>query len=478
MRRLFLMTLFWGSMPFFFIDPFYGVVHYSLINIIRPEQLLWGGGVGRIYLGSQIMAFLAWFVNKDKLPSSKMALPFQNKLLFVLALEMIVVTYTVAYSYDISWRWTSGFIKTSIFCFIIAKSINTPKNLERYYAAVLIWFSLLAAWGFQQKLGGNDRMEGLGGAQLPDINGLAAVYVLFLPVAYYSLYSRTKWVRYFVGIPTFIIFTIFIMFTDSRGAFLGMAVAMTYIFIRTPTLQKFKMMFTIVIVGGLLIWVLGQLAPAGFFDQYTARLMTILGEENEETGDVEREGSSAGRVAMWKGALEIYKNHSEYWLLGVGINCYARMYRNHFDEIEQVVDPSEFPLVYRGGHGGKELHNTFLSVLMGGGAIWFLSWILLIFLSWFQARRIPKRYPRVIDGIDIHNYARALEAGIVGYCVSITFVNMEFIDFFYWQLTITGAIASMGKVYLENEASDLLDEDDIIVEEYTGTRKVYPSYYA
>lgn len=467
-----MMTVLWGAMPFFFLDPFYGVVYYSLINIIRPEQLLWGGGVGRIYLGAQLMIFLSWLANKEKLQPEYTPLPFEIILLWILAFEMTLNTYTVSYNSDVSWHWTSGFIKATIFCFVITKTMNSPQKLERYYAVVLVWFTLLAIWGFQQKLGGNDRMEGLGGQQLPDINGLACVYVLYFPLTYYSMLSRTKWVKFWIGIPSFIVFTIFILFTDSRGAFLGMAVCMLMIFLRTPLLQKFKMVFTLLIVGTLLIGVLSQLAPQGFFESYQARLATMLGQENETTGEVEYEGSAAGRTAMWKGAIAVYRNHPEYWFFGVGMYCYSLMYHLHFDEISAVIPPEIFlSQIYRGGRGGKELHNTYLSVLMGGGVIILLTWLFLIVAALVKAHRIPSTCPQIIEGIDLHNYARAIEVGIIGYCVSITFVNMEFIDFFYWHLIMPGVLLNLGMAHVKKEALGLLDDD--ILPDSTVKRSLY-----
>lgn len=473
MRRLFLIVVFWGSIPVFFIDPFYGIVHYTLINIIRPEQLLWGSGVGRIYYADQLACFASWLVNREKLTPEYTPVTLQMKLLWILAFEMTLITYTVAVNTDVSWRWTLQFIKATIFCFMMLKSINTAKKLELYYAASIVWFTLLEIWGIQQKLGGNDRMEGLGGDQLPDVNGLAAVAVMYFPMAYYMLFSRTRWIKLFIGIPSFIIFVIFILFGGSRGAFLGLIACLMVFFIRAKGTQKFKMLFTLIIGGVLLIAILNQFAPEGFWDEYKTRLTTIQGEEDEETGEVNREGSSAGRIAMWKGAITVYKNNRRYWLLGVGMNCYARMYIEHIDEIAEVLDSYELQILYRRGRGGKDMHNTYLNILLGGGAVTFLTWIFLVFYVWLQAHTIPRKYPQIVDGVDIHNYAKAIEVGIIGYCVSISFASMEFIDFFYWHLTMSGIIVNLGKAKLKRE--ELGQEEEGFMAE-PGIKSVYAPY--
>lgn len=453
MRQIVVIIMFWTPVFAAFIDPFYGVVHYTLSSIIRPEQLMWGdmNAAGRIFLVIQAATFFSWVLNKNKLSPEDTPLPFQMKLLWVLSLEMIIVTKIFATNPAWSWRWTDGFIKGTILCFVMIKAFNNAKKVERLYALSLIWSCLLAIWGIQQKLGGNERMEGLGGVQLPDVNCLASVYVMYFPMAYFSLYSRQKWIKSFIGIPAFIIFVIFIMFGGSRGAFLGMMVCFFFLFLLSKGAQRFKIVFTLLFVGSLLFLVLKFLAPEGFFDEYKARLATIIGTEDESTGEVKHESSAAGRTAMWKGALYIYRNHPEYWLFGVGMNCYAQTYMNHIDELADYLNEEELTLVLFGGGGGKEIHNTCLNVLLGGGAVVFLTWILLIFVSWWQVHTIPKKYPQIINGVNIHNYARAIEIGIIGYCVCISFVNLEFNDFFYWYLTMAGVLVNLGKAQIKRQ---------------------------
>lgn len=459
MRTLFLMGVFWGSMVFFYVDPFYGIVHYSLINILRPEQLLWGGGVGRIFLGAQLAIFTAWVIKRDDLTPEYTPLSKQLKLMIVVAIGMTFSTIFAISSKELSWYWTSLFYKTTLFCFLMSKCINTAKKLELYYVPFLIWFMLLQIWGIQQKLGGNVRMEGIGGDQLSNVNDLASVAVMFFPMTYYSLYSTKKWIRVFVGVPTTVISIIFILFGGSRGAFLGLMMCFLSIFLRTPGLQKLKMLFTVTIVGSLLYVTLAALAPEGFFDEYTARLKTMLGEEDEATGEVEREGSSAGRLAMWKALYSFMRQHPEVWLTGIGFKGFPTIYFDYLHEIEPDLTAEEYGHVLFHGSGGKAIHNTYLNVLSGCGIITFLPWIFLLFSSWYQAHTFPKRYPKIVDGVNIHNYARAIEIGLLGIFVTIIFGNTESVDFYYWHMTMVGVLVNLANGKLKREALGEEDEE-------------------
>ena len=457
MRQLVVIIIFWTPIAAIYVDPFYGVLHYTLSSIIRPEQLMWGNtqAAGRIFLVIQASCFFSWLLNKQKLTPEHTPLPLQMNALWFIGFGMIISSLS-ATNPDWSWRWTTMFLKTTIFCFVISKAFNTAKKVERYYALSLIWSALLAIWGVQQKLGGNARMEGLGGDQLPDVNTLAAVYVMYLPLAYYSIFSRNRWIKYGVGISTTIIFLIFIMFGGSRGAFVGTSACMFLIFLRTKGTQKIKMVFTLTILGVLLALALSLVGPEGFLDEYLARLATM--KADKETG--EREGSAASRFTFWKTALFVYANNPQYWIKGVGMFCYAQTYRKHADQLEMFLEPDEFGRMFYGRSDGKpwEVHNTYLDILLGGGVLVFLPWVFIIGYSLIKMHQFPKKYPKIIGGVDLHNYARAIEIGIIGYCVSVTFITLTFNDFFYWLLAMAGAVENIGKAEVNRINSGAEDE--------------------
>lgn len=462
MRQLIVIFIFWSPIVLTFYDPYFGVLSYVLMNIIRPEQLMWGDrqAAGRIYLVTQAACFFSWLFNRDKehLHGKDNPLTTQIILLLFFVADMFIVTFFSAF--EESAVWSSLFWRTTLFCFVFSKSISTPKKLELFYVFVLIWMTFLAAWGIQQKFGGNSRMEGLGGAMLSDINDISSVYVMFVPMAYYSLFSRKKMIRLWVGLPSFIIFVVFILFGGSRGAFLGLIVCMGLIFLRAQGMQRIKMIATMVFVSGLLGALLIKFAPEGFFDEYTARLKSIKGGESTETGEVEREGSSAGRIAMWQGAWTIFINNPQYWGAGVGMRCYPFMYYQHFDQIEPVLSEEDFALIYHGGRGGKAIHNAQLNILMSGGIPLATIWAVLFFFSWHQAHSFPKKYPKIAQGVNLHNYANALEIGIVGWFICMSFLNIELVDFYYWHVTMIGVLTNMGRAQLQQELAGLKENEE------------------
>ena len=64
----------------------------------------------------------------------------------------------------------------------------------------------------------------------------------------------------------------------------------------------------------------------------------------------------------------------------------------------------------------------------------------------------------------MHNYSMALEIGLVGWWICMSFLNLELVDFFYWHVTMAGVVTNIGKARLKREIAGL-DED----EEFFGT---------
>ena len=477
MRKLFLLLMYWGSVPVIYIDPFYGVLMYTFMNIVRPEQLAWGDRdfAGRIFLVVQLACFTSWFMNREKLTPEDTPLSLQIKLMLFLIVAIHISGFFGITEPEVQAKWSEQFMKMTLFCFVMSKAINTARKVEIYYVVAIFWFMFLEVWGIFQKLGGNVYMENIGGDQLSNRNDLSSVIVLFFPMAYYSIYSRKKWIRLALGIPGTILFIIFILFTESRGAFLGLTASIIFIFLRTPGVQKIKILFTIMVVGVLLLLIIVSIAPEGFFDTYTERLNTLFGEEQQDTGEVEYEASAAGRLAMWKASLMFMKNHPEFWLTGMGMKGFRTSYFSYIDELEAYLSPEEFLFVIFGGKGGKAIHNTYINMLTSGGILVFFPWIFLLFFSLFQVHRIPKKYPKIIGGVNIHNYALALEAGMIGAGLNVMFINAEFVDFYYWHFAMAGILGNLGKAVLRREGTDFDDED---FEEFSSERStVSPLYY-
>lgn len=130
---------------------------------------------------------------------------------------------------------------------------------------------------------------------------------------------------------------------------------------------------------------------------------------------------------------------------------FQEMYFNYIEEIEPYLNMREYHLVLRQGSGGRAIHNTYINVVTGGGILVFLPWIYLLFSAVIRAHNIPHKYPQIIDGVDIHNYAQAVEIGLLGAYASITFINCEFHDFYYWHMTMAGIIANIGLGKLKRE---------------------------
>src|SRR3990172_5331431 len=60
-----------------------------------------------------------------------------------------------------SFARTLELLKIFAICAVFAKIVNTESRMEFYVRVVVISFGLLALWGFQQSLLGNERLDTL-----------------------------------------------------------------------------------------------------------------------------------------------------------------------------------------------------------------------------------------------------------------------------------------------------------------------------
>ena len=176
-------------------------------------------------------------------------------------------------------------LKFLILAVLISGVINNKKDLVNFQRFVMLCISLLALWGIDQHLRGNVRLEGLGGQSFGDSNGVAAVAALFFPIALNNFLTNKKKQEKFIWLLSTVTITGLIVFSQSRGGFLGMLAAVVYLIFRARQRKKL-----------VVLCCLAVLITTPFLGKhYKHRLMSINVESEE------RDYSAASRLVYVAG---------------------------------------------------------------------------------------------------------------------------------------------------------------------------------
>jgi len=295
--------------------------------------------------------------------------------------------------------------------FVLVNSTVKDKRQMQILLLVMMVSFLWSVKNFYGNTGGRETsqyLEGLRHSMGTDFGGsnghaaFAAQCTLFLVALFGSINSlRVRLVviaLLFAGVYS-------VLFSYSRGAWLGFAIGLIYL--------GLTRMRWLLLAGILVVPIAGVLLPNSVLQRAT---MTY------QEGDLDT--SSADRIEIWQHALRTSLKDP---VLGVGFDCY------HF---------------YRAGEELLDTHNMYVKAYVETGVVG-LSCLLLLF---FSALRLGHRLSKMAAD----PFFRALGAGFAAYMVSVIVTNVfgdrwTFIDLsaFTWVLL---ALVIQGTLLTEQAA--------------------------
>ena len=206
MRILFLTVLYYSFALSSFINPFYGVIGYTFISVIRPEQLTWGNSsINNVFAVAILSLVLSCIVRNEKLLAAVKQPFFICFVLFMVSFYFVTLTssYTLFGESRGSIYYLSQLPQILCFCvcmFAVLSRLDSSQ-FQKYIITMLCFFTFMGVWGIDQSLRGNVGVEGLFGYDRCAVTG---VFVLYLPVAYYIVNSQKSLLKWF-GIFSFLI---------------------------------------------------------------------------------------------------------------------------------------------------------------------------------------------------------------------------------------------------------------------------------
>lgn len=381
-------------------SPFVGLALYTGANIVRPEMLFWGGAQGAVvfktFIGATIFSVL---INRGKrLSNVFMCKEFRLILSIGLAL-LVSLVFSPYPTHPRAYELLAEFFKLGVLSWLLLELVDDESLILRYQNIVLGCFVALGAWGIDQRFRGNDRLEGLGGTAFGDSNTVAAAFVLVLPLGLNAaLHAPSRRGRTLGWIASAVL-VLAIVSTQSRGGFVGICVAAAAYLYYCDNRKKLIVALAVIIA----------ISMPFVSQKYFERMSTIRNEE------AERDPSAGSRLVLWKAGMKIFM---EYPIAGAGFLSFPKAKEKYKYEVE--VDDEQLRDYSFSGY--KVSHNTYIQTLAEGGLITFIPFMWLITGSLLSNYRIRKSHA-ASGQVPLGNLLASIDAGLVGCCVCIIFID-------------------------------------------------------
>lgn len=418
LRQIFLLLLVLISIPMVWKRLWLGVAIYVGLNIIRPEMLFWGGKQGSYVFKIYFALIVLGAIIKGRLGNFDLLRNRQYLLMTWLVCAVLISAALAQYQVERMGFFCTELVKGLVilaFFYMVVTEFDDFLKIQKILLGCLFF---LALWGMQQSYLGNERLEGLGGTAWGDSNGVAAVFVLFVPVALAKLYTSKTRLDFWISAGIVAAMVILIFLTKSRGGLLGLVVSVFAFGFYSRGMRK-------VLIAASLLLILG-LPFAG--KAYIDRMKTI--QYAAETENLE--DSAKSRLILWEAGLMVFSDNP---LFGTGFLTYPEAKMRYEDRFSDLGD--EFRQWVFRRTDKKVSHNTYIQTLSDCGLFGAIPFFLLIMgaiSSGRSARRLLTRFPG--KSIQLH-WLSGLSAGLSGYAVCIFFIDGLLVSLLFFQLAFT-----------------------------------------
>lgn len=410
MKALLLLGIMLIAVPLAFLSPYAGVLTFIWMAITRPHE--WAYVQSAQYsLMVGVATVLGYVVfEMVKRPPKLTA----NVLMILVWLQTLMGTY-FGYNVPNAEPKFIEFTKVIVIGLLISALVDSEQKV-RWFLMVVI--SSVAMVTFKDFVGsiihlGNVKLTGPGGS-FEDNNDYALLLVMTTPLAYYLAKGETRWLlRWgFYGIGAMTATTV--LFTYSRGGFLGLCVVALLIALKT----KYK------VTGLAVIAILAVLFINFGPEKVKERISTIKTAQ-------EQDSSAQQRLRAWEVSGNIIR---DYPLAGIGMKNILLIYSKYGDAQDTRV-----------------AHNSYLQCAVDAGIPALLFFLTMLIVTVFRLRSVRRSLKaRSPNNLMIH-YTHGMEIAVLGYCVSAFFLSQYTFEILYMIVPLATALKAMARNY-EKEA--------------------------
>ncbi len=408
--------------------PFYGLLVYLIIFLIRPAEMYPALAPLRMELLLGGLVLMSIILNQ-KIRTGRVVLP-RDRITVSLAALMAAVSLSIFTSYEATVTKDAivEFVKVLAFYYLIVALVNTRKRFITFMATFVLLISYIAFDALIAYLAGQfvhtmdvDRLTGSTSAG-GDANTLATTLVTTTPLLVAAaLHFRHWFAKTFLMLVT-LSMTYLVIITASRG---GLLAFFAVVFGGIGFARRKVMLVAVVILLAVAAW---AVMPEQYRERYAA-----FTDVTENINTV-----SSGRWEIWGAGLRMIAGRP---FLGVGAGA--------------------FPWAYGSGDFGPpqmmSSHNVYIQVFSTTGMVGLITWIVFLYTLVTTLRQIPGRAANLPDNRWYTLFRNGLLVILIALFVSGMFGHSLFRYTWYMVAALT---ATMVNIMGDQEAEIRRERDE------------------
>lgn len=407
MRAVVLTTLVFALLPVCFVRPWIGVLVWSWLGYMNPHRLTWGFAYALPF--AQLVALatlggLLFAVDRRRVPKT-----IESGLLFALWTQFLLSTLFAAYP-DEAWPQFVKVSKILLMTVVTLWLFQDPGKLKALVWVIAVslgFFGLKGGiWGILT--GSTGHVLGPPGSFIEGNTEIGLALLMTLPLLLFLRRHEPRARVRRLLLVTFGFTIVAIIFTYSRGAFLGLAAVLAVLALKSRT--------RVTAIAFLLVAYLfaDAIIPQRWFD----RMSTIRTEDVDD--------SSRGRLNAWYVGYRLALDNP---LVGAGFRPFTR---ETFDR-------------YLPDYGRDyDAHSIYFQILGEHGFVGLGLFLGLVAATLLSLRRLIRQASSAPGSLWIGDLAQMLEASLVGYLVAGAFLSLCYFDLFYHLVAMVAVLKTLA----------------------------------
>ena len=392
-RDLFLTVVIFGSVPAILRDPYWGVLMWNWLAFMSPHRYTWGFAYNMRFSLVVAAATLLSFV----LYSGRKTVPWRAPMILTVTLFVWVsATTLLAMNPSGAYAEWDRFAKIIVMVVVASALLHTRQRIEWLVIVIVLSLGFYGFKGgiFTVMTGGAYAVYGPEGTFIGGNNEIGLALIMTIPLLRYCQLTTDKFWAKRLLLVGMILCLIAVVGTQSRGAFLGVAIMLMFL------LRNSRHKWTLFFVMILALPAIYSFMP----ESWHQRMATIK--------TYEQDSSAMGRINAWMMAYNLAKDR----LTGGGFECFRRpsfaMY---------APDPGNV----------HDAHSIYFEVLGEHGFIGLALFLAIGYAAWRSCRWIMKRTKDREDLKWIHDLGAMLQVSLVGYASAGAFLGLAYFDLYY-----------------------------------------------